>query len=177
MRGNDDRAETRDLRGELRGELRARTQTQALAPQHAPVARLPVAGSAPARSQSGQHGAWQSAGPPPPTSHRPSLAVVRAPNQFDSSFEGRGFGSGASSRSVVSTLSTHRPVSTDAGSKIMDKLSRLRTVAYNEHGDLCGEDPGRDGRAADTGAGGAGDVHGSGAERFARARGDSRWDE
>jgi hypothetical protein len=85
----------------------------------------------PSRVQSGQpHGTWHASAAPP--SQRPSLAVVRVPNQFDADADGRYAGLAAS---AVSTLSTHRPTPSDAGSKLFEKLSKLRSVTYDEHGD------------------------------------------
>jgi hypothetical protein len=93
--------------------------------------RAPPKVPVPSRVQSGQtHGTWHASAAPP--SQRPSLAVVRVPNQFDADADGRYAGLAAS---TVSTLSTHRPTPSDAGSKLFEKLSKLRSVTYDEHGD------------------------------------------
>jgi hypothetical protein len=93
--------------------------------------RAPPKVPVPSRVQSGQtHGTWHASAAPP--SQRPSLAVVRAPNQFDADADGRYAGLAAS---TVSTLSTHRPTPSDAGSKLFEKLGKLRSVTYDEHGD------------------------------------------
>ena len=58
---------------------------------------------------------------------KPSLAVTRAPNQFDSHGDVR--------HAPPSTQSTHRPVINDTAAKLLGKLNQLRSVAYPEYGD------------------------------------------